>query len=159
MPPYDPMTDPSLAWAIVRVVSIDPPAPTYGSPARVVLALEEALRGDVPETIELGFGAPREEQQARFYIDRGNGPPPWDEATQARSRAAHAELDARPVEVPAVGARIGVWLSRALGYWDIPTLRVFGAVAVPMRSRWVDTEHLDALRSLLTARGPQGAPL
>ncbi|MBN8616294.1 MAG: hypothetical protein J0L92_37255 [Deltaproteobacteria bacterium] len=149
MPPYDPLTDPSLAWAIVRVESIEPATPTWSRPARVVLAVDEVLRGEVPAQLEVMFGAPREAQQQRFYIDRGNGPPPWDEATQARSRAAHAELDARPVDVPHVGARIAVWLSRLDDHWDIPTLRSFGAGAIPMQSRWVDEDHLAALRALI----------
>jgi hypothetical protein len=152
MPPYDPRNDASLAWAIVRVRSIEPARPTNGQPGRVQLVVEAVLRGEVPASLEVLFGPPREVQQERFYVDRGNGLPPWDEATRARSRAAHADIDARPVEVPEVGARIAVWLSRDLGHWDIPTLRSLGQITFPMRSRWVEEAHLPALRQRLGPR-------
>ncbi len=103
MPPYDPLTDPSLAWAIVRVESIEPAKPTWSRPGRVV-------------------------------------------------------FDGRDVDVPEVGARLGVWLSRDGDRWDIPTLRSLGALmAFPMRPRWVEEAHLDALRGRLTPTSPSPA--
>lgn len=151
MPPYDPLTDRSLSWAVVRVISIDPPAPTWGRPAEVVLEIEQTLRTSVelPACVVVGFGAPREEQQQRFYLDRGLGPPPWDEATLARRNELHAQMDAYPVEVPVVGARIAVWLANEPHGWTIPTLRALGGPTLPMRSRWVDEAQIPALRAQL----------
>lgn len=151
MPPYDPLTDSRLSWAVVRVISIDPPAPSWGRPAEVVLELEQTLRSSVemPTRVAVSFGAPREEQQQRFYIDRGLGPPPWDEATLARRKELHAQMDAYPVEVPALGARIAVWLANEPHGWTIPTLRALGGMTLPMRSRWVEEAQLHALRAQL----------
>lgn len=151
MPPYDPLTDRSLSWAVVRVISIDPPAPTWGRPAEVVLEIEQTLRSidALPARVVVGFGAPREEQQQRFYLDRGLGPPPWDEATLARRKELHAQMDAYPVEVPTVGARIAVWLANEPHGWTIPTLRALGGPTLPMRSRWVEEADIPALRAKL----------
>lgn len=142
MPPYDPFADTSLAWAVARVVSIDPPTPTWSSPARVVFDVEEVLRGDVPSQLSVGFGQPREAGQSYFYATRGLGPPPHTPEALADVARQRAQLDATPVEVPAVGARVIVWLAQAPpGSWDIPTLRTLGAAIPPtMRSRWLEAD-------------------
>lgn len=151
MPPYDPFGDASLVWAVARVASITPSDPTWSKPARVVLEVEERLRGDLPSEVTVSFGAPREAQQSYFYVERSLGPPPHTPETLAQAARSRAELDARPVDVPTLGARVIVWLHQpSPGAWDIPTLRALG-VAVPrgMRSRWLeaDAETLAAVRA------------
>jgi hypothetical protein len=143
MPPYDPFADASLAWAVVRVVSIDPPKPTWSTPARVVLDVEEVLRGAVPKSVTVMFGPPREAAQSYFYATRGLGPPPHPPEALAAAAAQQASLDATPVDIPELGARIVVWLSPSApdGAWDIPTLRALGATVPPgMRSRWLEAD-------------------
>jgi hypothetical protein len=58
-------------------------------------------------------------------------------------------MDAYPVEVPALGARIAVWLANEPHGWTIPTLRALGGMTLPMRSRWVEEAQLHALRAQL----------
>ncbi|MBX7190957.1 MAG: hypothetical protein K1X94_02810 [Sandaracinaceae bacterium] len=151
MPPYDPLRDPQLAWAIGRVLRIVPERPTWSRPGTISFAVDEVLRGELPSAIELPFGPPREAEQAYFYAQREAGAPPWDAATQARVAARRAELDARLVDVPAIGAVIGVWLAHDTAGWHVPTARVFGAMPFPLRSRWVEAPHLEALRRSLAA--------
>jgi hypothetical protein len=152
MPPYDPLTDPSLSWVIGRVHAVVPAAPTWADPASVTLEVEEVLRAarPLPARLALTFGPPREAAEARFYAARGLGPPPWTEAELAAVTAQNAALDATPIEVPEVGARIAVWVGEGLaGDFDVPSLRAFGPPAVPMRSRWVEAKHVGALRARL----------
>lgn len=149
MPPYDPFADASLRWAVVRVESVEPAQPTNGRPATLTLAVEEVLRGELPPRVSVPFGAPREAGDERFYITRGLGPPPWTPEMEARVAAQFAALDARPVEVPDVGARVVIWLARESdGTWAVPTLRTLGAATlVPMRSRWIEAPHVERVRA------------
>jgi hypothetical protein len=151
MPPYDPFEDPALSWAIARVESVSPASPTWKHPATVVLAIEEVLRGTVPSHITVPFGPPREAGQEHFYMTRALGMPPWSQEQEAERARQQADLDARPIEVPVVGERIAVWLAMGpAGGWDIPTLRTIGAATpMPMRSRWIDGAHVDAVRARL----------
>ncbi len=151
MPPYDPFQDTALAWVIARVASITPSRPTWSTPARVVLQIEEVLRGAPPTQVEVQFGPPREAGQEQFYLVRGLGPPPWSREQEAELERQRAEMGARPIEVPDVGERIGVWLSMLpSGEWEVPTLRTIGgATPMPMRSRWIAEPHLAALRAHL----------
>ncbi len=142
MPPYDPFGDASLAWAVARVASIDPPTPTWSRPAQVVLEIDEVLRGTVPPQVTVTFGAPREAQQSYFYVERNLGPPPHTSEALARAARGRAELDARAVDVPSVGSRVVVWLGQpSPGVWDIPTLRSLGtSVPAGMRARWLEAD-------------------
>lgn len=160
-PPYDPFADAALSWAVVRVAAIEPLAPTWSRPATVTLEVIDVLRGDVPSSVPVVFGAPRESGDAYFYVARHLGSPPHTAEQLADAGRRRAELDATPVDVPAVGARIVVWLSPGApgGGWDIPTLRAMG-MATPnaMRSRWLDGD--DDTVALVRARlGGPGPPV
>lgn len=163
MPGYDPFTDATLQWAVVRVVSCEPSAPTWRHPGVVTLAVERVLRGVVPARVGVLFDAPREAGQARFYAMRGAAP-----EVAARQLA---ELDERRIEVPELGSRVIVWLCAPApppvlpegfmegppggpgplppgvplapvapegGFWTIPTLRQFSPNGLPMHVRWIE---------------------
>jgi hypothetical protein len=175
MPPYNPLDDRSLAWAIARVSSCEPSTATWSAPALVELRIEETLRGSLPPVLRAIFDAPREMQQARFYVARGLGPNPTPEASAAAA-AQFAALDATPVELPRVGAKIIVWIGEHVarqepepspplpgplmmgtqldlppeGAWRIPTLRLFEPTSLPIRSRWI--EHTDAAERAVRQR-------
>lgn len=168
MPPYDPFEDRSLAWAIARVASCEPARATWSSPAIVRFEVEHTLRGTLPRVVTALFDAPREAAQSRFYVARALGSDPT-EAALAAAAAQHAALDATPIELPAVGARVIVWLGEHIapsshapsppmppgmlptmepslvppeGAWLIPTLRLYAPTELRIRSRWI--EHDDA---------------
>lgn len=104
MPPYDPFVDPLLLWGVVRVLRCEPAAPTWRNPGVVTLVVEKTLRGQLPDQVVVLFGPPREAEQDRFYALRNATP---EEATRHM-----AELDQRSIQVPDVGARVIVWLTR-----------------------------------------------
>ncbi len=111
MPPYDPFADPSLLWAVARVLACEPTASTWGRPAAVTLEVERALRlarleQPLPRTLSVLFSAPREAAQEQFYATRDANP------EQANARLA--ELQDRPIEIPAAGQRVIVWLTPPL---------------------------------------------
>lgn len=151
MPPYDPFRDPALSWVLARVESVTPARPTWAQPATIVLVVEEVLRGAVPARVAVPFGPPREAGQEQFYIARSAGPQPWSAEQRAAVARQHADLDARAVEVPEVGERIALWLREETpGVWSVPTLRTIGApTPMPMRSRWIESAHVDAVRARL----------
>lgn len=156
MPPYDPFRDPTLLWAVARVSGCEPARPTWGTPAAVTLDVERALRGDVGGRLQALFDEPREAQQSRFYAERGASP-------EQAARELEA-LDRTPIEVPAIGERVIVWLARPAppvpppvldpmgpppfgprlpatppgGFWGVPTLRNFAPDELPIHSRWID---------------------
>lgn len=157
MPPYDPFGDPGLRWVVARVDSVEPARPTWSRPGTVTLVIEEVLRGELApgQRLAVPFGLPREAQDAYFHLTRGLGPAPHGPDVEARLAAQRAELGLREIEVPAVGARIVTWLgpSPSGEGWDVPTLRTLGAATrVPMRTRWIDVESLERVRSLLRGR-------
>ncbi|MEZ4392810.1 MAG: hypothetical protein R3A48_17105 [Polyangiales bacterium] len=175
MPHYDPLHDVSLAWAVARVLRCEPETATWGRPSSVHLTIERALRGALPPAVTALFDAPREAEQERFYAVRGASP-------EAASRAL-AELDARAIPLPPVGARVIVWLAApaappplqpapdgpqpppppgaavlpqppAGGWWTVPSPRLMAAHELPFASRWI--EHSDATEAAVRAR--LGAP-
>lgn len=174
MPPYDPFADPGLAWAVARVTSCEPARATWAAPALVRFEVERTLRGTLPPTVTALFDAPREAQQTRFYVARALGPDP-NEAARAQAAAQHAALDATPIELPAPGARVIVWIGERIapappdpsppptppgmtpmfastvlppeGAWTIPTLRLFAPTGLRIHSRWIDHDE-DAEREV-----------
>jgi hypothetical protein len=171
MPPYDPFTDPALAWALVRVVGCDPPAPTWSRPAAVTLRVVAILRGALPAELVALFDAPREAAQTRFYAAR--------DATPEAAAAQLAQLDAQPIPVPPLGSAVIVWLAAPQpsptlpvpvpdgpvpmappgvavtpaappgGFWTVPSPRTFGQGPIPLAARWIEAQHLDAVRAQL----------
>lgn len=164
MPPYDPFADRSLTWAIARVASCEPLRATWASPALVRFEIEHTLRGALPRVVTALFNAPREAEQTRFYVARALGPNPT-EAALAAAAAQYAALDATPIELPDLGARVIVWLGEHMapsshepsppmppgmlpmtapalvppeGVWTIPTLRLFAQTELRIRSRWIE---------------------
>ena len=174
MPPYDPFEDRSLAWAIARVASCEPARATWAAPALVRFEVERTLRGTLPRVVIALFDAPREAAQTRFYVGRALGPDP-SEAARAEAAAQHAALAATPIELPAPGARVIVWIGDHMtpaapdpaappmppgmspmfaptalpreGAWTIPTLRLFAPTGLRIRSRWIDHDE-DAEREV-----------
>lgn len=170
-PLYYPFTDPALAWALVRVVGCDPPAPTWSRPAAVTLRVEAILRGALPAELVALFDAPREAAQTRFYAAR--------DATPEQAAAQLAQLDAQPIPVPPFGtprrrlargthapptlpgpvpdgpvpmAPPGVPVAPAAppgGFWTVPSPRTFGQGPIPLAARWIEAKHLDAVRARL----------
>lgn len=170
MPPYDPLDDASLAWAVARVQRCDPSTATWGRPSAVRLTIERTLRGALPPVLTALFDAPREAQQERFYATRGASP-------EAASRAL-AELDARAIPLPPEGARVIVWLAAPIappeppapssgpqpppppgaavlpqtpagGWWRVPSPRLMAPHEIPFASRWI--EHSDAIEARVCA--------
>lgn len=170
MPPYNPFEDHSLSWAIARVIACEPKKPTWASPALVTFEIESVLEGELPRVVHAIFDAPRESQQSRFYVARALGPNPTaDELASAAAQSA--AMDATPIELPAIGAKVIVWFGEhvtavasapgppppgplmneivlslpAQGAWRIPTLRLFAPskLGASLRSRWI--EHSDEL--------------
>lgn len=166
MPPYDPLSDDSLRWAVVDVRACRPAAPTWATPAAVEFAVVRAIRGELPSSLVAWFDAPREAAESRFYAVR--------DATPELAAKQLADLDRTPIEVPASGARILVWLAaptppnavppappgppgspssattRPADCWTIPTSRLSAPGDPPMRSRWI--EHSAKAESWLRAR-------
>ncbi|MBL8677523.1 MAG: hypothetical protein JNK05_00040 [Myxococcales bacterium] len=178
MPPYNPFEDSALSWAIARVNGCNPPSATWASPSIVEFDIESLLRGELPRVVHAIFDAPRESQQSRFYASRGLGPNPT-EAELAAVSAQHAALDATPIELPTIGAKVIVWFGEHVaagasepglppaallmstsslvlppeGAWRIPTLRLFApsTLGAALRSRWIEytSEREREVRGLL----------
>lgn len=166
MPPYDPLRDRSVQWAKVKVLDCQPLAPTWRTPARVRLAVQEALPSPgalpLPAELVVGFGPPREAGQAYFYEARSRWeqatsgapslpPPPAPEGAPSVAPTygsppgepvgPQSPLDSTPIEVPPLGAVVWVWLTWVDGQWAIPSSRLLGTRGpdqTPVRSRWID---------------------
>lgn len=153
MPTWDPLGDPRLLWAKVKVLDCQPPTATWASPSWVRLqVLESRAAGALPGELRVQFTAPREAQQAYFYEARGQlassappappGPPepPEELGPPGSPPRPSSALDRTPIELPEIGATIWVWLEPEPegGGFTIPTSRTLGAGAVPMHSRWLD---------------------
>lgn len=127
----------ATAWVVGRVESIEPASPTWARPARMVVVVEEVLRGTPPPRLELALGPPIGSGQSYFYVIRFLGPEPWAPEVQADVARQRALLDATPVEAPEAGARIAVGVTEdPPGHWSI---RSTGA-------QWVPEAGLAALR-------------
>lgn len=137
MPPWDPLTQPGLVWAKVKVLDCQPANPTWVTPAVVRLAILEVRGGKtLPDPLEVSFGQPREAGQSYFYEMRAQ----WQNPT-ATPNPTPSPLDRTPIEVPAIGAMIWVWLEPSTdGSYTIPTSRVMGAYGADegLHSRWFD---------------------
>lgn len=145
MPPWDPLTQPGLVWAKVKVLDCTPANPTWVTPAVVRLAIVEVRGGHtLPSELGVSFGQPREAGQAYFYEMRAQWQNPTPNPSPGPSLTPNpppSPLDRTPVEVPALGAVIWVWLEpSADGSYTIPTSRVMGAYGPDegLHSRWFE---------------------
>jgi len=151
MPTWDPLGDPRLLWAKVKVLDCQPPTATWTSPSWVRLeVLESRAAGALPSELRVLFTAPREAGQAYFYEARSQlasgspqevpGPPepPADLGPPGSPPRPRSALDRTPIELPDVGATIWVWLEPEGEGFTIPTSRTLGAGNVPMHSRWLE---------------------
>jgi hypothetical protein len=171
IPPYNPLEDSSLSWAVARVTGVAtargrlsrlaevarrlarrPTTPTWTTPARVTFEIVEVLRGQLPPRVEVEFGPPREAGQAYLLARRGLFPPQSDAAAAELQRRTVA-LDATPIEVPALRSVVIVWLVPSEAGWEVPPRLIYHRAELPMRSRWVEAspEALAFLRARLGA--------